>query len=101
VLTAWEDYCARPQVASALGSRCRDAGFTVEFVEPFSVLNTRLTPETFGHYQLEIVEEYVAAHDEIALETVAAWADDLRAIDDRGETFFSQTSALYGLRVPG
>ena len=101
VLAAWEDHCAWPHVASRLGNHFRDAGFTVVSVEPFPILNTRLTEDTFGYYLLDLIKEYVADHDEIGPEEAEAWASDLRDIDERSRTFFNQTSYLYRLQAPG
>jgi ubiquinone/menaquinone biosynthesis C-methylase UbiE len=101
VLAAWEDHCAWPHVASQLGSHVRDAGLTVESVEPFPILNTRLTEDTFGYYLLELIKDYVADHDQIGPEEAEVWASDLRDIDERSQTFFNQTSYLYRLQASG
>jgi ubiquinone/menaquinone biosynthesis C-methylase UbiE len=101
VLAAWEDHCARPHLASRLGTNVRDAGFTVDAVEPFPILNTRLTEDTFGYYLLDLVAEYVADHDDVGPEEATAWASDLRDIDERSRTFFNQTSYLYRLQASG
>lgn len=99
VLTAWEDHCARPHVASQLGEYFHEAGLTVRSVEPFPILNTRLTDDTFSYYLVDLIKEYVADHDDIGPEEAAAWASDLRAIDERGQTFFNKTPYLYSLRT--
>lgn len=100
VLEAWQDHCARPRVASELGRYFRYVGLKIDSVEPYSILNTRLTEDTYAYYLLDLIKDYVADHDSIGPEEAASWADDLRTIDERGETFFNQTSYLYRLRVP-
>lgn len=100
VLAAWEDHCTWPHLASQLGSRFRGAGLSVKSVEPFPILNTRLTEDTFAFHLLDLIKEFVADHDEIGPEVAEAWANDLREIDERGQTFFNQTSYLYSLHNP-
>lgn len=100
VLEAWQDHCARPHVASALGRYFRDVGLTVKSVEPYSILNTRLTEDAYAYYLLDLIEEYVADHDDIGPKEAEAWASDLRDIDEHGHTFFNQTSYLYSLQAP-
>ena len=100
VLTAWEDHCAWPHIASQLGSRFREAGLSIESVEPFPILNIRLTEDVFGYYLLDLIEEYVSSHDDIGPEMAEAWANDLREIDELGQTFFNQTTFLYWVDNP-
>lgn len=101
ILAAWEDHCAWPHLASRLGSQFREAGLSVDAIEPFPILNTRLTEDTFAYHLLDLIKEYVADHDAIGPEETEEWANDLHDIDDRGQTFFNQTSYLYSLRNPG
>lgn len=98
VLAAWGDHCARPHLASQLGEYVREGGLTVHSVEPFPILNTRLTEDTFGYYLVDLIVDYVADHDDIGPGEAESWASDLRDIDERGQTFFNQTSCLYNLQ---
>lgn len=100
VLAAWEDHCALPHVASRLSGHVRDAGLVVDAVEPFTFLSLELTEDAFGYHALDFIEAYVADHDAIGPTEAEAWADDLRDIDERGETLFNQTSYLYRLHKP-
>lgn len=101
VLAAWEDHCAWPHLASRLGRYFHDAGFTVDAVEPYSILNTQLTEGKYGYHLLDLITEYVEDHDAIDSEEVEKWAADLHDIDARGRTFFNQTQYLYSLHNPG
>lgn len=101
VLGAWEDHCAWPHLASRLGEHFREAGLTVDSIEPFPILNTQLTEDTFAYHLLDLIEDYVADHDDVGQEEAEKWVDDLHDLDDRGQTFFNQTSYLYSLRNPG
>lgn len=48
---------------------------------------------------MDLITEYVADHDDIGPEEAEAWASDLRDIDERGQTFYNQTSYLYRLQA--
>ncbi|QLD86946.1 methyltransferase domain-containing protein [Natronomonas halophila] len=98
VLTAFDDHCPRPHLGSRLGPRLRDAGLTVERVEPNSILNTRLDEDTFSYHLMAAIRDYVVDRDLIAVDEADAWVEDLRRIEERGETFFSLTQYLYVVR---
>jgi ubiquinone/menaquinone biosynthesis C-methylase UbiE len=97
VLDAFDDHCPRPHLGSRLGPRLRDAGLTIERVEPNSICNTRLQ-DTFSYHLMEAVRDYVVDR-RLVDETVAdAWVEDLQRLDDGGEYFFNLTQYLYLIR---
>lgn len=98
VLDAYDDHCPRPHLGSRLAPRLREAGLTVERVEPNSILNTRLDEDTFAHHLAQAVEDYVVDRDGIDPNVATAWVDDLRELDDAGETFFNLTQYLHVAR---
>lgn len=101
VLDAFDEHCPRPHLGSRLTPRLRDAGLTVERVEPNSILNTSLREGTFAYHLMQGIRDYVVDRDEMEPEVVEAWVDDLCELDDAGETFFNLTQYLYLVRKPG
>lgn len=98
-LKAWTDVYANPHLGSQLTAYFRDAGLTVERVEPNSILDTQLDA-TYAGFSLGLIRgqlETVEALDETVIE---AWVQDLRDIDEAGETFFNLTQYLYTVRKP-
>lgn len=101
VLEAFEDHCPRPHLGSRLSPHLRDAGLTVERVEPNSILNTRLDEDTFAYHLAQGIRDYVVDRGVIEQEVAEAWIDDLRERDEMGETFFNLTQYLYVVRKQG
>jgi ubiquinone/menaquinone biosynthesis C-methylase UbiE len=93
VLDAWNDHCARPRLGSELSPALRSASFEAVDVTAYPIVLTELGRDSYAHYLLESIREFVVA--EVGEETARAWADDLRALDRRGETFFSLCQFCY------
>jgi len=98
VLSAWEDRCPHPRIGTALGPLLRDAGFAVEAVEPVTVAERTLAG-FFGH-NLPFFVEHAAAHEDLGPDVAEAWREDVRAREQRGETFASLTQYRWTVRAP-
>ncbi len=101
VLEAFDDHCPHPRLGSRLVPKLRAAGFRVEAVVPTTVAETGLDEDAFVTHLLPAVESFVADHEAIGPDEAAAWTEDLRAADRRGETFFSYTQYLYRVSPVG
>ena len=95
VLEAFNDHCPRPHLGSQLAPYIREAGLTVEQVEPNSILNTRLDEDTFAYHLMQSTEDYVVNRDKIELKEATAWVNDLCELDEADRTFFNLTQYLY------
>jgi len=95
VLEAFDDHCPHPRLGSRLAPKLRAAGFEVVDVVPNTVVETSLDEDAFVTHLLPAVEAFAAGHEAIDPGEAEAWAEDLRAADRRGETFFSYTQYLY------
>ena len=100
VLDAFDDHCPQPRLGSRLAPHLREAGLTVDRVEPNTIVNTRLNKDTFASHLLQFIEDYAADHGDIGPTAAAAWADDLREQEAAGETFFSFTQYSYLVHKP-
>lgn len=93
VLDAWDDHCAHPRLGSKLHSALQSARFKIVDVTTYPILQTELGHDFYAHYLLESIREFVTP--ELNVETAQAWADDLRALDRQGETFFFLCQFCY------
>ncbi|MFU1781797.1 methyltransferase domain-containing protein [Haloarcula japonica] len=100
VLSAFDDHCPHPRLGSRLAPVLREAGLTVDRVEPNTIVNSRLEAETFAFHLMQFIEDYAADHEAVGPHVARAWADDLWEQDARGETFFSFTQYCYLVRKP-
>lgn len=100
VLEAFDDHCPHPRLGSRLSPHLREAGLTVDRIEPNTIVNTRLEEETFAYHLMQFIEDYAADHGAIGPTVAQAWADDLREHEATGESFFSFTQYCYLVRKP-
>lgn len=100
VLEAWKGHCSRPQLGSHLAPFLRDAGFSIDHVEPYSILNTQLTEGSFVYYLLQFITDYTANHNAIGPSEAEEWAEDLYTLDKADQTFFNFTQYLYHVCKP-
>ena len=100
VLEAFDDHCPQPRLGSRLAPLLREAGLTVDRVEPNTMVNTRLDEETFAYHLMQFIEGYAAEHEAIGPTAAKNWADDLREQEATGESFFSFTQYCYLVHKP-
>lgn len=93
VLEVWDGHCVHPRLGSELQAVLQSSPFTIESVTAFPIVLTDLGEDSFAHHLLEFVREFVTQRHES--ETAEMWADDLRTLDRRGETFFSLCQYSY------
>lgn len=99
LLAAYEDHCEQPRLGSRLAEPLREAGLTVEAVEPSPVLCTEGGEGSFAHWLAVLVAEYLRGHDAVEESEVDAWLADLRERDAAGEAFLSFTQFCYLVRA--
>lgn len=93
VLDAWDEHCIRPRLGSRLAPALRAASFDITEIAPYTLLLTELSQDSFAHYLLESVRDFVSP--QLGTEVARHWAEDLRTRDRRGESFFSLTQFCY------
>jgi ubiquinone/menaquinone biosynthesis C-methylase UbiE len=93
VLTAWNEHCTHPHLGSTLESKLRSASFEVADTIPYTLLLTELGQDSFAHYLLKSIRDFVTP--QLGAKVTRQWAEDLRARDQREESFFSLTQFCY------
>lgn len=99
-ITTWTDVYTNPHLGSQLASYFDDAGLVVEHIEPNSILNTQLKG-TFAGFLLDLFRGQMEADDALEPREIETWEQDLKDLDEAGETFFNLTQYLYLVRKPG
>lgn len=99
VIDAWTDVYANPHLGSQLATYFSEAGLTVEAVEPNSILNVRLD-ETFAGFLVDLFRGHLEEDERFDPAAIQAWEQDLRDLEEAGETFFNLTQYLYIVRLP-
>jgi arsenite methyltransferase len=96
VLSAWDEHLADPYLPRSLPSVLARARFTDIRCEVVPMFNVGYQRETFSAGLLEMVANFVGGRREVSVEEAAAWAQDLRTLDE--EYFFSLNRYLFVAR---
>jgi ubiquinone/menaquinone biosynthesis C-methylase UbiE len=97
-LRAWDEHLAHPALPRTLGARLRGAGFDDVAAEGHVFATTELVDDAYVGAIFPLMEQFVA--EQSGPEEAAAWADDQRALNERGEFFFSCTQFCFSARRP-
>jgi len=99
MLDGWARQFAQPHLPPALPRLLAGAGFKVEAVETFTVLNLRYQPDSFSAGVIEMLPSIVSRLG-IDPTEAAAWAAELRSRAAEGDYFFSVNRYLFRARRP-
>jgi arsenite methyltransferase len=86
VLKAWDEHLADPSIPRTLAASLRKAGFEDVRMDAHAFATTELSEETYGGATLPVIERYVRQQGSA---DVDAWADEQRALGERGEFYFA------------
>jgi arsenite methyltransferase len=86
VLEAWDDHLAHPSLPRTLAASLRAAGFEDVRMEGHGFATAELSEETYGGAALPVIERYVRQQGS---PDVGAWAEEQRALGERGEFYFA------------
>lgn len=95
MLDAWEAHCADPRLPRTLAPRLRAAGFDVTGVHGHAIINTRLVSGTYSIGIMNLMAAFVRKRDAALAGQVDDWLADQRALEARGEYFFSLTRFMF------
>jgi arsenite methyltransferase len=100
-LASWDAHLAHPALPRTLAPSLRRAGFGEVEVSGHAFTTSSLDPESYAALVMPLVEEFVAGHEAFGPERAAAWADEQRDLDARGEFFFSVVQYRFSASRPG
>jgi len=100
MLTAWKEHVVHPHLPRTLARRLKDAGFVVEDVSVFTLLNSEYGDHTVSHGLIALIAAFVSGRQGITDADVAAWAADLRELGTSDHYFFSLNRYLFLARNP-
>jgi arsenite methyltransferase len=89
VLAAWDRHLVHRSLPATLTGRLRDAGFSDISLVGHSFATTEFTPDAYGASLVGVVENYLAGLDDFPDDDRNAWADEQRALGERGEFYFA------------
>ena len=95
VMRAWEAHCADPRLPRTLVPRLAAAGFRLDGVSGWSIVNTSLHDQAYGRGLLSLIQDFVGRQKTVPEDELAAWAAEQRALSDAGKYFFSTTRFFF------
>jgi arsenite methyltransferase len=98
VLEVWDDHLADPSLPRTLAASLRAAGFEDVRMDGHAFATAELSEETYGGSVLPVIERYAAGQGS---EEVQAWADEQRALGERGEFYFACMQFCFSGTRPG
>jgi arsenite methyltransferase len=98
VLKTWDDHLADPSLPRTLAASLRAAGFEDVRMEGHGFATTELSEETYGGAALPVIERYVRQQGSA---DVDAWAEEQRALSERGEFYFACMQFCFSGVKPG
>ncbi len=100
VLAAWEAHCTDARLPRTLGPRLRAAGFAVEGVSGFPIINTTLEEENYSSGIIGLIADFVRKRGSMPPGELDAWRAEQLALSAKGEYFFSTMRHMFRARKP-
>jgi hypothetical protein len=97
---AWEAHCAHPRLPQTLVPRLRAAGFTIQQLGTFPIINTSLQPGAYSQGLMDLILDFLGEQGSVEPQELAAWAAELRTLSAEGRYFFSTTRCFFGVGKP-
>jgi SAM-dependent methyltransferase len=101
MLQAWRAHGAHHNLPRSLPSRLQRAGLTVTRRELLMLFDTSLNPHCYAGGMAGFVSAFAVKRGGIAKEEAAAWVDDLRSVDARGDFTLVLPRFVFMARKPG
>ena len=95
VLKAWDEHLAHPVLPRTLGPRLREAGFSVRACQVIPYLDTDCKPDGYSYNMTLTIRRFVRDRQGISRQEAQAWADEFKALADRGDYFFCLNRFLF------
>lgn len=95
MLAAWNRHCAHPHLPRALGPMLASKGFRIDSIETVAIVNALFDADTYSGGMMPVIAEFVVRHGGVEESYARAWLDDLLALRNRGESFFSLDRYLF------
>ena len=86
VLRAWDEHLAHASLPRTLAPSLRAAGFEDVRMDAHAFATAELSEETYGGAALPVIERYVRQQGSAEVD---AWAEEQRALGERGEFYFA------------
>jgi SAM-dependent methyltransferase len=100
LLEAFRPHCADSALPRTLRPRLRNAGFEVDRVSCFPIVNTDWAEGCYSRMMTSFLAAYLRGQTEVPEEEVAAWEAEFPALAAEGRYYFVTTRIFFEVRRP-
>ena len=90
-----ETHCAHPRLPRSLCAHLVSAGFRVDEVVVFPILNLRWANTAYSTGLAGFVQDFVGRKNELTAEELHEWYDELARLSETGRYFFSSNRYMF------
>jgi ubiquinone/menaquinone biosynthesis C-methylase UbiE len=95
VLKSWEAHCAHPRLPRTLAPRLVTAGFVLQDVTVFPILNLIWSDDCYSKGIAAFIHDYVAKRGDISGHEIEAWFDEFPRLGEQGRYFFATSRFFF------
>jgi arsenite methyltransferase len=100
VLAAFAPHCADTALPRTLGRHLRAAGFVLDAVTPYPILNHGWKDDSYSCRTMPFIAAYITRQNSLPAEELAAWADEQRALGASGQYYFLTCRVFFAATKP-
>lgn len=101
VLQAFAPHCAHISLPRTLATRLRAAGFTVDRVSAYPILNTNWSDENYSCQAIPFIAAYVSGKGHLPSDLLDAWAAEQFELGVAGQYYFLTNRIFFEASKPG
>jgi len=95
VIKSWEAHCAHPRLPRSLPFRLTSAGFRLDSVSVFPILNLRWDDDAYSKGLAGLIRDFVASRGEVSARDAGDWLDEFPELSEAGRYFFSSNRYIF------
>jgi arsenite methyltransferase len=98
VMRAWDEHLVHSALPQTLAKQMREAGFEDVTVEGHVFVNTVDLEEGYSLVLVPMIADFASGRSGVSAEDAQAWKEDLLALAERGDYYFSVTQFCFTAR---
>lgn len=98
MLASWDQHFTERGVPALLPPILRDAGFTLEDIQPLTICDYTLKPDGLAIMMMQLMARYATDNGHVPAQDAQAWLDEQYTLAEKGRFFFSLTHFVVSAR---
>jgi len=101
ILKSWESHCAHPRLPRSLAPRLVSAGFRLDELVVFPILNLKWEDDAYSAGLAGLIRDFVGRKSEPQAEDLQGWYDEFARLSEGGRYFFSSNRYIFRVSKTG